>query len=197
MIKVVIYARHSDDVENDTSIQDQIIACTKEAQDTGIDIFAVYSDESNISSTQPRTGLMALIRDAKAGDFDIVLTEGLDRLSTNDANLLEINKRLVQSHVTVCTLLDGGDLCYQVALEKARSASAELSNLYQMAVNWEQELETLKASEGGQAIEKEIGQIQAGFQSVVQCNNWRTGQTTQTHQKRQIQSKETQMEFNI
>jgi DNA invertase Pin-like site-specific DNA recombinase len=202
MMKVVIYARHSGDIENDTSISEQIIACTKEAQEAGIEVFAVYSDEADIGSTKRREGLMSLIADARVGDFDIVLTQGFDRLSRAQNNLTQICQRLARSHVAVCSLFDTGDLCYQVALEKLNTAKAALSNLYGMAAQWETNLETLKASEGGQAMEKEIIHIQTGFQRVVRNDTGRIpciDHANQGHDeaKTKPQTKEAQLELGL
>lgn len=196
MIKVVIYARYSSDIENDTSIREQIIACTQEALEAGVEVFAVYSDEADISSTQRRTGLMDLISDANAGEFDVVLTEGLERLSRDESNLSQICQRLAQSHVTVCSLFDTGDLSYQVALEKVNTAKAALSHLYGMAAEWELGLETLKASEGGQAMEEAINHIQTGFQRVVRSDTWCIPRTHDEARSTE-QTRDAQMELNL
>ncbi|MCJ8271264.1 MAG: recombinase family protein [Psychrosphaera sp.] len=196
MSKVVIYARHTSDIDGDPSVVDQIKTCTKEAQEAGAQVWAVYSDDAPVSSTEQRSGLMDLLRDASFGDFDIVLTERLDCLARDDNNLTKVSQRLAQYHVTVCTVLDGGELGYQIALEKVDNAKAALTRLYGAAAKWDLGLECLKASEGGQAMEREIKRIQAGFQQVVQCDPSGFAQTVAVTQTQDSpQDPESQLEL--
>jgi DNA invertase Pin-like site-specific DNA recombinase len=54
-----------------------------------------------------RPGLQALIEGAQAGRFDVIVTEALDRLSRDQADVAAIYKRLSFAGVTIVTLAEG------------------------------------------------------------------------------------------
>jgi site-specific DNA recombinase len=79
--KVAIYARYSSDMQSQASIEDQIRVCSLRAEHEGWQItLPYYSDYAISGASMQRAGLQMLMQDAAAGKFDIVLTEGLDRL---------------------------------------------------------------------------------------------------------------------
>ncbi len=54
-----------------------------------------------------RPGLQALLRDARAGRFDVVIAEALDRLSRSQADIAGIHERLSYLSVTIETRAEG------------------------------------------------------------------------------------------
>jgi DNA invertase Pin-like site-specific DNA recombinase len=54
-----------------------------------------------------RAGLQSLLRDARAGKFNAVLSEALDRLSRDQADIATIFKRLEFAGVEIVTLSEG------------------------------------------------------------------------------------------
>ena len=55
-----------------------------------------------------RPGLQDLMMAATAGKFDVLVTEALDRLSRDQADVATIYKRLTFAGVTIVTLAEGG-----------------------------------------------------------------------------------------
>ncbi len=95
MKKTVIYARFSTDLQSDASIEDQIAACRRYAECEGHEVVGTYSDAAKSgASTIGRDGLQDLMADAKAGAFNAVLVESLDRISRDQEDLAHIWKRL-------------------------------------------------------------------------------------------------------
>ena len=79
MIRVALYARYSSDNQRDASIEDQFRICREQAKREKWKIVGTYKD-AGISGASMilRPGIQALLQDAQAGQFDIVLAEALD-----------------------------------------------------------------------------------------------------------------------
>jgi len=54
-----------------------------------------------------RPGIQALLQDAQAGQFDIVLAEALGRISRDQADVATLFKHLKFAGVTIITLVEG------------------------------------------------------------------------------------------
>jgi site-specific DNA recombinase len=54
-----------------------------------------------------RTGIKTLLADAKARQFDIVVSEALDRISRDQEDIAAIYKRLRHYDISVITLAEG------------------------------------------------------------------------------------------
>ena len=107
-MKVALYARHSDDKQNPRSSSDQLAALRPKALARGFTVIASFSDEAiSGAAVANRPGVRALLRGAAAGDFDIVLTEALDRLSRDQEGTAHIFKRLTYAGVELETLSEG------------------------------------------------------------------------------------------
>lgn len=107
MTKCAIYARFSSDLQDARSITDQIAACRTKATALGYSIAAEYSDAAISGATMHRPGLNDLLRAASAGAFDLILTEALDRLSRDLADISAIWRDLSFLGVRVVTLSEG------------------------------------------------------------------------------------------
>jgi site-specific DNA recombinase len=92
-LKAALYARYSDDIQNDRSIERQFADMEKAAQRLGLTLdkrhYHYYSDRGKIgSSLFDRPGLTRELLGASARhEFDVVLVEATDRLSRNRADL--------------------------------------------------------------------------------------------------------------
>ena len=74
-LRAVIYARFSSEKQCDRSIEDQVALCRD-----GLSVVEVYEDRAiSGASTANRLGWQRLMRDARAGRFDVVVAEALDR----------------------------------------------------------------------------------------------------------------------
>jgi DNA invertase Pin-like site-specific DNA recombinase len=108
MTRVALYARYSDDKQSAHSIEDQVRICRIHADKLDWRIVETYSDAAISGSTVIlRPGVQALLRDALAGKFDLVLAEALDRLSRDQEDIAGLFKRLRFAGVPIVTLSEG------------------------------------------------------------------------------------------
>ena len=106
--RFAIYARFSTVHQNPQSITDQIALCRRRAESLGGLVMGTYSDaQSTGAAMQERDGLKRLLEHASAGGFDAILTEALDRLSRDHADIAAIFKRLRFHDVGIITLEEG------------------------------------------------------------------------------------------
>ena len=110
MQKVAIYARYSSDLQSDASIEDQIRICSARAKQENWQIANTYTDHGISGASLMRPGIQMLMQDAMAGKFDVVLAEGLDRLSRDQQDIAGIYKRLQFAGIPIHTLSDGGEV---------------------------------------------------------------------------------------
>ena len=108
MHRAVIYARYSSDLQNETSIDDQIRICKERIDQEGWMLGQDYCDYAISGASMQRDALKQLMEDAAAGAFDIVVTEGLDRMSRDTEHMPGIYKRLTYYGVRIYSLTDGG-----------------------------------------------------------------------------------------
>lgn len=108
MKKVAIYARYSSELQDARSIDDQIRVCRERADSAGWTVVDIYTD-AGISGESMITlkGIQNLLSDSRDGQFDIVLSEALDRLSRDTADTANIYKQLLFCDVRLVTLSEG------------------------------------------------------------------------------------------
>ncbi|MGI3170021.1 recombinase family protein [Pseudooceanicola sp. C21-150M6] len=98
--RAAIYARYSTDLQRDRSIDDQIALCREHAAAAGLTVVTTFSDRAKTSASLiGRDGIQDLLAEARAGMFDVVVVEALDRLSRDQEDLAGIHKRLEFSGV--------------------------------------------------------------------------------------------------
>ena len=115
--RAAIYARYSTDHQNDRSIEDQLELCRTYARRSGLSIVAEYSDRARTSASLfGREGVLDLMGDAKAGKFDVVIVEALDRVSRDQEDLAGIFKRLSHYRISLEAVHDGVADAVQVGL---------------------------------------------------------------------------------
>ena len=107
MTKVAIYARYSTDLQSDASIEDQIRVCEERVHANGWQVAQAYTDHALSGASMMRPGLQMLLQDAADHKFDIVMSEALDRLSRDQADIAAIFKRLKFADVELHTLSEG------------------------------------------------------------------------------------------
>jgi site-specific DNA recombinase len=105
--RVVIYARYSSDKQSDASIEDQIRTCRARIDREGWTFQTAYTDHAISGANRLRPGYQKLLEDARAGDFDIVVAEALDRLSRDQEDTAALYKNLSFSDVKLITLSEG------------------------------------------------------------------------------------------
>jgi site-specific DNA recombinase len=110
-LRPALYARYSTDQQRQTSIDDQLRAARERADREGWHVVATHSDEG-ISGSVPvalRRGGKALIADALAGRWEILIVEGLDRLSREIGEAEQLVKRLEHRGIRIMGTADGYD----------------------------------------------------------------------------------------
>jgi DNA invertase Pin-like site-specific DNA recombinase len=110
-IPAVIYARYSTDRQRETSIEDQARVCRTRAEALHLQIVAVHADDEVSGSTPvaSRRGGKALLADVLAGRFQVLLLEGLDRLSRDQVEQETIIRRLEHRGIRIVGCSDGYD----------------------------------------------------------------------------------------
>jgi site-specific DNA recombinase len=106
-LRAAIYARFSTDMQRDASIEDQIRSCREYAARQGLKVVETYSDRAVSGASLMRIGMQKLLRDGRNELFDVVISEGLDRLSRNQADIAQIYQTLGFSEVMIETVSEG------------------------------------------------------------------------------------------
>lgn len=108
MIRAALYARYSSDQQNAASIADQHNLCRERAAREDWHVVASYEDAAiSGASMILRPGVQRLLADARAGKFDIVVAEALDRVSRDQADVATLFKHLQFARVPLVTLAEG------------------------------------------------------------------------------------------
>lgn len=110
-MRAALYARYSTDRQRETSIDDQLRAARDRVAREGWEIVAEHRDEG-ISGSVPvalRAGGKALLADALAGRWQVLVVEGLDRLSREIGEAETITKRLEHRGIRIVGTADGYD----------------------------------------------------------------------------------------
>ena len=77
-MRTAIYARYSSDLQAAASIEDQVRQCKARIKAEGWLFTAAYTDRAVSGATSLRSGYQAMLADARAGAFDMVVAEALD-----------------------------------------------------------------------------------------------------------------------
>ena len=108
MTRTALYARYSSDNQSVASIDDQFRICRDQAAREKWKVVGAYNDAAiSGASVTLRPGIQALLQDAQAGKFDIVLAEALDRVSRDQADVAILYKHLKFAGVRIVTLAEG------------------------------------------------------------------------------------------
>ena len=111
MISAAIYTRFSTDKQDKSSTEDQTRICRAWADAHGIDVVFVFSDEATSGSVPvtQRPGGAALHEAALARRFDVLILEGLDRLSRDQVDQEQVVRRLEHRRIRIVGVADGYD----------------------------------------------------------------------------------------
>jgi len=105
MIRAAIYARFSSEKQNERSIEDQIELCRTLANRQGYTVVGTYEDRAvSGASTANRLGFLKMMRAAKNGEFDVIVTEDMDRISRDQADFHLALKQLRFLNIDLCTV---------------------------------------------------------------------------------------------
>jgi site-specific DNA recombinase len=110
-MRAALYARYSTDRQRETSIDDQLRVCEVRAAAIGADVVERYADE-HVSGSTPiarRTGGTGLLAGLLADRWDVLIVEGLDRLSRDSVEAEQLLRRIEHRGVRVIGVSDGYD----------------------------------------------------------------------------------------
>jgi DNA invertase Pin-like site-specific DNA recombinase len=93
-MRAAVYARYSSDAQRDASIEDQVRFCRELVQRHGWTVVEVYADHALSGASALRPGYQRLLEDVRAGRFEVVVAEGLDRLSRDQEHTAALFKQL-------------------------------------------------------------------------------------------------------
>lgn len=117
MRRAAIYARFSTDLQRDRSIDDQVALCRDYAARERLTVVETYADRARTSaSIIGREGILRLMEDARAGRFEVVIVEALDRISRDQEDLAGIYKRLSFAQVDLVAVHDGQANAVQIGI---------------------------------------------------------------------------------
>ena len=105
--RAVVYARYSSDSQRDASIEDQIRQCRGFVEREGWSYVVAYADHAMSGSIRMRPAYQKLLEDARRGEFDIVVAEGLDRLSRDQEDIAGLYKNLSFAGIKLVTIAEG------------------------------------------------------------------------------------------
>lgn len=106
--RAAVYARFSTDLQSDRSIDDQLALCRQWAARNDYAVVETYADRARSgTSVLGRDGLFRLLEDARAGRFQSIIVEALDRLSRDQEDLAGIYKRMTFLGIEIVTVHDG------------------------------------------------------------------------------------------
>ena len=104
-MRAAIYARYSSENQRPESIEDQIAACRRLAEQRTWTIIEdqIYADEAQSGARRDRQGLNALLTGAQASLFDVLLVDDLSRLARGNYLMLSVLAELQFVGVNVVT----------------------------------------------------------------------------------------------
>jgi site-specific DNA recombinase len=106
-MRAAIYARYSSDLQREASIEDQVRVCRQRIKHEGWKQVTTYSDAASSGASRLRPGYQKLLEDARAGAFEVVVAEALDRLSRDQEDVAALYKHLSFAGVKLVTLAEG------------------------------------------------------------------------------------------
>lgn len=108
MTRIAIYARYSSELQKESSIEDQLRVCREYAEKQGWEIVQTYADKEESGASLLRPGIQSLFEDAQSGSFELVLSEALDRISRDQADIAIVYRDMTfQASSTMNSMLVG------------------------------------------------------------------------------------------
>jgi DNA invertase Pin-like site-specific DNA recombinase len=91
-MRAAIYARYSSENQRPESIEDQISACRRLANERGFRVLEehVYADQAQSGGRRDRQGLGTLVAAAQDEPFDVVLVDDLSRVARDNYLMLSV-----------------------------------------------------------------------------------------------------------
>lgn len=106
-LRVATYARYSTDMQSSASIEDQQRICHRLIADRGWTIACDSFDAAISGASLQRPGYQRLLDDARSGKFDVVVAEGLDRISRDQEHISGFFKQMKYRGIDIVTVSQG------------------------------------------------------------------------------------------
>ncbi len=132
-LRAALYARYSTDKQREESLDDQWHQCQKVAEREGFKVVAKFGDKEISGGTDQRPGYQAMLDAARAGEFDVLISEDVSRLWRNRAEFGPRSAELedLGIHWVSCvgqdTRREGWGLVVQILQAMAEHARREAS----------------------------------------------------------------------
>lgn len=106
-MRAAIYARYSSDLQSDTSIEDQHRLCMRLIASHGWQEAKTYADRGISGASHLRPAYQRLLQDARDNRLDVVVAEGLDRLSRDQEHIAAFFKQMRFQGIPIVTVAEG------------------------------------------------------------------------------------------
>ena len=106
IIKAAAYARFSSEMQREESIDAQLRAIRKYADDNNIEIVHEYIDRAKTGTNADRESFQAMLSDSQYGDFSLVIVHKYDRFARNRLDSAISKKVLKGNGVRVVSVLE-------------------------------------------------------------------------------------------
>lgn len=105
-IKAVAYARYSSDNQREESIDAQLRAIRKYAEENNIMIINTYVDRAMTARSDKRPQFQQMIMDSRKGIFDVVIVHKLNRFSRNKYDAAKYKQKLIKNNVSLISVVE-------------------------------------------------------------------------------------------
>lgn len=120
-MRVALYARYSSENQKDSSIEQQMRLLHERVAAEGWTIAGEYEDKALSGTNMLRPGLQRMLAASQDKMFDIILSESIDRLSRDLADIAVMHKRLNHRGIRIITLMEGEITAMHVAMKGSHS----------------------------------------------------------------------------
>jgi site-specific DNA recombinase len=102
-MRAAIHARCSSGLQRDASIEDQARVCPRRIEHEGWTAAQVYSDHGMSGASLLRPACQRMLDEARAGRFDAVIAESIDRLTRDQEHIAALFKQLSFQEIPLLT----------------------------------------------------------------------------------------------
>ena len=106
-MRAAIYARYSTELQSEASVEDQTRLCQRLIEGKEWAVTKIYADRGLSGASPLRPGYQRLLEDARNGCFDVVVAEGLDRLSRDQEHIAAFFKQMKFRDIPIVTVAEG------------------------------------------------------------------------------------------
>ncbi len=105
-------------------LEAQLSACRKLAEERSWDVVSIYTEEEESAKTTARPRFRAMMRDAEAGHFGVVIVHKLDRVSWSGVDMLPTLHNLEAEGVALASATEQFDFTTPVGRVMLTSLAA-------------------------------------------------------------------------